>query len=304
MPRKKTNEEFLILMKEKKPDIIPLEKYIRRDISIKFQCKICGNVFYNSPDKILGSRNQGCAKCYTNSLKTSNEDFQTRANKNKHIKVVGEYTGIKNKIEVKCVYCGKVFFMRADSILEGRGHNSCIHKNIEKDIKREPSKTQEKFVSELNSINKNIEPLELYTKTSNKMLFRCKTCGNEWNARIDHVLYGQSGCPKCNLSKGENRIANYLQDKNIKFISQYTFDDCRDKIPLPFDFYLPKYNICIEYDGEQHFREVEHFRYSLDYIQNHDNTKNLYCKENNIRLIRIPYTDFDNIERLLDEFIK
>lgn len=304
MPRKKTNEEFLALMDKKKPNIMPLEKYIKGNVPIGFKCKICGHIFHNSPDKILGTRNQGCAKCYADSLKMPKEKFKIRANNNKHVNVIGEYTGTKNKVEVKCVYCGKIFFMRADSILEGRGHNACIHKNIEKNIKRVPSKTQKQFIAELNRVNENIKPLGLYTKTSDKMLFMCKICGNQWNARIDHVLYGQSGCPKCNSSKGENKIAAYLLDKNIQFITQYTFEDCKDKMPLPFDFYLSEYNTCIEYDGEQYYKEVEYFRYSLDYIQNHDNIKTLYCKENNITLIRIPYTDFDNIEKILDEFIK
>lgn len=73
-----------------------------------------------------------------------------------------------------------------------------------------------------------------------------------------------------------------------------------------FDFYLPDYNILIEYDGEQHFKPVDFASKGLEwatkifeYNQIKDKIKNDYCKDNNIRLIRIPYWDFDNIETIL-----
>ena len=83
---------------------------------------------------------------------------------------------------------------------------------------------------------------------------------------------------------------------NIHFIRQYKFDDCVDKRPLPFDFYLPGRNIVIEYDGEQHFRPVR-WTQSSDfdaeskflYTKHHDEIKNHYCCSHGIRLIRIPY---------------
>jgi len=57
------------------------------------------------------------------------------------------------------------------------------------------------------------------------------------------------GCPTWNESKGERKIKIFLKDNNIKFISQKRFNNCRNKYTLPFDFYLPEYNICIEYNG-------------------------------------------------------
>lgn len=65
------------------------------------------------------------------------------------------------------------------------------------------------------------------------------------------------------------------------------------KLPLPFDFYLPELNICIEYDGEQHFKENRHFggKEYLEKTKYHDQIKNEYCKNNNIKLIRIKYCD-------------
>lgn len=70
---------------------------------------------------------------------------------------------------------------------------------------------------------------------------------------------------------------------------------------LTFDFYLPEHNICIEYDGEQHFKPIKIFGGNLYFkqIKYHDKIKTQYCKTNNIELIRIPYTKFKNIKQIL-----
>ena len=66
-------------------------------------------------------------------------------------------------------------------------------------------------------------------------------------------------CTKCNISKGEMLIESLLKKNNIIFETQHTFDDCKFKRVLLFDFYLPKQNILIEYDGRQHFEIVKAF---------------------------------------------
>lgn len=106
------------------------------------------------------------------------------------------------------------------------------------------------------------------------------------------------GCK--NFSKGELKIKNILQKLNISFKQEYKFKDCinpKTKYPLRFDFYLPDYNCCIEYDGEQHFIEGCFQNNDLKDRQYKDNIKNLYCKNNNIILIRIPYTDLKKINK-------
>ena len=95
-------------------------------------------------------------------------------------------------------------------------------------------------------------------------------------------------------------------NNNIEYIQQYRFEDCRNKKPLPFDFYLPEYNMCIEYDGEQHFSENRAFggtdRFWTTVI--HDAIKNQYCEDNNINILRIPYWELKNIEEILKKEIK
>ena len=88
-----------------------------------------------------------------------------------------------------------------------------------------------------------------------------------------------------------------MDDEKISYKMEYTFNDCKYKKLLRFDFYLPDYNCCIEYDGEQHFKESTFFREDLKEIQKRDNIKNEYCKQNDIKLIRIPYTDLKRISK-------
>lgn len=124
--------------------------------------------------------------------------------------------------------------------------------------------------------------------SSSKYEFRCGKCKSEY------------------VSFGENRISNILKEYNINYDSQYKFDDCKCIRPLPFDFYLPDYNILIEYDGRQHYKPsnfggIDNDRALDNFISTkiHDTVKTIYCKENNIKLIRIPYWDFNNIEEIL-----
>ena len=112
----------------------------------------------------------------------------------------------------------------------------------------------------------------------------------------------------CIKSQGEQQIQKLLDQWNIEYFREYKFKDCinpKTNRRLRFDFYLPSYNLCIEYDGEQHFTgwrgkdDLEDIRYK-------DNIKNEYCIKNNIFLIRIKYSDYNklfylkNLKKLLD----
>ncbi len=125
----------------------------------------------------------------------------------------------------------------------------------------------------------------------------CK-CGNMWEVQPTNFLKNKT-CIFCSpRSKGEELIAKMLDEMNVLYVREKRFNDCIGKKKLPFDFYLPKYNILIEYDGIQHFKASFNEK-EFDNIKINDKIKNDYCKNNNIKLIRIPYWDFDNIENIL-----
>jgi len=85
----------------------------------------------------------------------------------------------------------------------------------------------------------------------------------------------------------------YLKQNNIIFKPQKTFDDCYSINKLPYDFFIPKFNMCVEFDGIQHFKPVEIFGGVSEFenLKIRDNIKNEYCRDNGIILYRIKYTD-------------
>ena len=123
---------------------------------------------------------------------------------------------------------------------------------------------------------------------------RCQCdCGNIHICSVTDLTTGHTSSCGCMFqSKGEMYIKELLTQYNIKFIKQKRFKECKNKRTLPFDFYLPDYNTCIEYDGEQHFRPIDYWGGEEKFKINplNDQIKNDFCKNNNINLIRISYT--------------
>jgi Zn finger protein HypA/HybF involved in hydrogenase expression len=135
--------------------------------------------------------------------------------------------------------------------------------------------------------------------------FKIKCNSHGWfNQQISNHLMGQ-GCPKCKQSRGEKEIERFLIENRIEYVTQKTFKGCKNKRMLPFDFYIPSKNLCIEYDGELHFQSVEFFGgdESLEKTIKHDEIKNNFCKENDVNLIRISYINFNNIKNILSDGI-
>ena len=127
-----------------------------------------------------------------------------------------------------------------------------------------------------------------------------------YTVRFSNFKYEGRRCPHCGMTYGEQEVANILKRYNIKYKFQHKYKDCRFINPLPFDFYLPDYNILIEYDGEQHYKPIDLFggEEGFEYTKQNDNIKNKYCNDNNIKLIRIPYWDFNKIEEILVKELK
>lgn len=122
----------------------------------------------------------------------------------------------------------------------------------------------------------------------------------------------QSQCSKCaSKSNGEHLVAEILKELNIDFTRQYSFKECKDQRPLPFDFGI--FNLretipisCIEYDGIQHTEIVDRFgEESYFSTMHHDAIKNCFCEHHNIPLLRIPHTykTYSSIKEIVKEFL-
>jgi len=278
--RRKTHEEYVQDLKDKRIKVFPLESYKGSDIKIKHKCQ-CGNTWDVKPNHVL--RGVLCWDCkkkfYTNSFKKTHEDYVQEL-KDKGIKVVPleKYKNSSTKIKHKCE-CGNIWSVKPVSVLAG--------------IKC-GKKSNREYLQELKQKRVNIEPLEPYAGMKTKILHKC-ICGMPYKIDPEHVLRHQY-CGCLNLSNGEKAIQNYLLENNIDFESQVSFSDLiGEKYKLRYDFGL--YNkeklIClIEYHGEQHFRFSNHLHRTKERFiasQKRDQKKKEYAISKDIPLIEIKH---------------
>lgn len=134
-------------------------------------------------------------------------------------------------------------------------------------------------------------------------------CGNIHYAATTELKRGSvSSCGCLKTSKGVLKIEELLKENNIPYEKEKTYLDCKfedTQAYARFDFFINN-NFLLEFDGEQHFKEKDFFRDSLEKRQKHDSFKTDYCKKKGIPLKRIPYWEYKNltIEKIMgDEFL-
>ena len=274
----KNTKEFINQAKNKQDDKYDysLVNYINAYTKVKIMCKEHG-LFEQTPNSHLSGT--GCPICNNN-----NSDTNTFINKslikngNRYDYSLVNYINSKTKIKIICKEHG-IYNQSPNSHLSGTGCPECNKKTTETFILKAKEIHDDKY--DYSVVN--------YINNSTKVKIMCKEHGLFEQLPSNHL--SNNGCPKCRKSKGENKISIFLNKYNIKFEEQKMFADCKFKSPLKFDFYLSDYNICIEYDGEFHFLEIDQYGgiKKLEYQQNNDNIKNEYCKKNKIKLLRINY---------------
>ena len=156
--------------------------------------------------------------------------------------------------------------------------------------------TNQEFIDKANKVHNNKYDYTKvkYFNTRTKVEIICLKHGSFLQKPMDHINSKQ-GCPICKESKGEILVSKILKDHNIIFEPQKSFPDLKHKNVLFFDFYLTELNMCIEYDGEQHFRPVLGWgsEETFKQLQLRDKLKTEYCKNNKIPFLRLTYKDSD-----------
>ena len=207
-----------------------------------------------------------------------------------------EYTGKNQKIDIICDK-GHEWHPLYDGFIRGKA--KCLICNNELLGERQKLPWN-KVIYPFNKEGYKVLSQEReYKNNQSKLKVICPK-KHEYEVSYSNFLKGNR-CPICNSSKGEEKVKNILEQYNVLFKGQYKFKDCKFYHVLAFDFYLPDYNCCIEYDGKQHYESVEFFGGYDGFVNTkiRDTIKNIYCDKNNIKLIRIPYWEFDNIEKIL-----
>ncbi len=260
-------------------------------------CRIHGN-FLQTPNAHLCGK--GCSACsnvflrekFAHTKEKFIEKSQLQHGERYDYSPV-EYVNQHVKVKIICKEHGEFEQtpMKHCRNVKPQGCSKCAHSKYSQTGK---TSTAEEFIEK----SKKIQTVEYdYSKVDYKnnrthVIIICKEHG-EFKQTPSHHLSGDR-CPHCNRSKGEDLIGLYLRSLNIRFEIEKCFDDCKgNRKRLPFDFYLPDYEILIEYDGKQHFMEVAHFGGAdgFEIRKKHDNIKTEWAKNNNKHLLRIRYDE-------------
>ena len=274
-----------------------LGEYINNHTKIKIKHNKCNNIFEITPESFYKKVNKCpyCTKC--NKKDTDIFKFEVNNLVGNEYTVLGEYINNSTKIKMKHNKCNNIYEVTPSNFSLGYRCPKCA--------KEKQKLSNEEFLLRVADISNNeYIVLDNYINTETKLRFKHLKCNNIFKMTPHHFLAGQR-CPSCkNNYIGEERIATWLRNHDLFFERNYMYKDLYDKSknhPLKFDFFV-KLNddiILIEFDGIQH--EKEWCFGSLEDYKRRDNLKNKYCKKNNIRLLRISYKDFNNIERILNE---
>ena len=299
MSKRKTNAEFIEESKKLFGDKYDytLLNYIKNNVKVKLICPIHGE-FEIRPNDHLNKR-VGCNKCNNAGLAKKNNFSISLIDKfklvhgEKYNYSLVEYINYDANIKILCKSHG-IFLQTPRHHLKGHGCSECVG------LKKLTNETFIKKSQNIHGLIYDYSLVNYINNNNNKVDLVCPIHG-KFEIRPNDHLNKKVGCSICKESGGENIIRSYLKENNIPFLSQKRFKNCKDKRTLPFDFYLPDYNICIEYDGEQHFKALGHWGGDTGLIdrQKKDKIKNEYCIKNNIHIVRIKYND-----NILDELKK
>ena len=297
--RKWNTETVKQFIKDNNIEVELLSEYVDMYKKMLFRCK-CGELFETNWHEFNSKKfpKRQCNKCGRKKNNDKNKITCEQIkkyleNNNYTCKLIStEYIDCDSKLEFECE-CGNHFFASWSNIKHMSGLcKKCAMSQV----------SHEDYMQRILKYLDRFELINKYESSEKEVYFRCKKCNTLIHQKARHTYERGIYCPCCDGTRGEQYISDYLLVKKINFISQYKFEDCRNINPLPFDFYLPDYNICIEFQGKQHYEPVEYFggkeRYKEQVIR--DNIKKQYCKDNNIILLEISYKDFNNIDDILN----
>lgn len=308
----KSHERFVEDVQNINPNIKIIGRYVNVDTKVMVQCLIDGYVWDADPRKLLGGVQ--CAVCANHKVVAGVNDVATTRpdlvpyfkDKDEAIKCT---SGSMKVIDVVCPECGYEDKIRISNLSRfGFACNGCYEKKYGR--KRVPygywnRDTMCEYLCEKYPGYKLLDVQSADVDGYLKVFIKCPNdCHDPYWAYWTNITSGYM-CHMCyledSMSHGEHMAESIFQKYSIDFKPQKRFDDCRDKYTLPFDFYLPDYNLVVEIMGEQHEHPVEHFGGEEAFHKRikHDKMKRDYLKINNINILDIWYYEFDKMEELI-----
>lgn len=248
---------------------------------------------------------QGCKKCFhlKNSIsqKYTIDDFIKNSiakHGDTYDYTKSIYVNSRTKIEIICRIHGSFYQIPPN------------HFKFETPCKQCRKLTKDEILKKFNKKHTNKYDYSLFnysidTTTKSSIDIICPNHG-VFNQRISHHL-NSTGCPSCNESLGEKMICEILTEIGIEFNRQQKFSDMIYENQLLIDFFIPNYNIGIEFDGDQHYKPIGIFGGDVEFekIKIKDKIKDEYCLNKNIHLFRFNKSHkYNDIMNTILEFIK
>lgn len=267
------------------------------------QCKECSHVWETEINRFF-SHGSRCFVCARGGPRWSVEKFLREIDllKDKEDYIFSDYENInrnKSKFTVYCKKCNNVWSVDIDHFF---GRNSrcinCFKKRWTN------NRVIEEFNLTADSDKFEVILTEEIICDQSRFAVKCKK-GHIWVTTPQRYFISKSRCPICNESKGEKKIASFLEQAGIIFEREKRFSDCRCVYPLPYDFYLPNFNLLIEMQGEQHYkisrwsRNLEKNLKQFEQIQKRDSIKKQFAVDNGYRFLEISYEEINQIEEIL-----
>lgn len=284
-----------------------ISKRHHTDALVTLQCE-CGTIFNRKLMDLIYKTYPLCTECIK-----KKRGYTHRKKGNKEFFVEAGYVPLQD-----CDDCKRNELVEVEDSEGYRGFISCNKILAHKGMSRFDIRINKKnylfnieHYAKLQSVNVQCLGFEETAHRSQGLRFKC-SCGNEFITSINSFQAGKMRCDECaqSISRLEIKFKSFLQENNINFLFQYTLNQCRDVLPLPFDFYLPDYKIIVEIDGEGHYYPCnfnqcsnEQAQRSFEITTKHDKIKTTFCEENGLKLIRIPYYLFDKNETYKQFFL-
>lgn len=271
----------------------------------KPSCKKCSNIRLNKrkPDSFYNN-------IISSHLRNNFQNHSVIKDENGNLFFREKNKQNNNVVNVR-LFCKTHRFSFTKSLYSFKKNSTgCLKCSSESLRKKKLKKTYKEFIKNGKYIHHNRydypkEPLKgfLYVNSFSKIKVKCKQHGFFETNYISHIDNGAGHCPKCLGSSNEKKIRLILEGMKVDFFEQQTFEDCKDKSYLYFDFYIPSYNLLIEYDGRQHFKFIEgdifgdkeEFKGRV----RRDKIKNKYALRNNYNLLRIHFREKKKIKEIL-----
>lgn len=248
-----------------------------------------------------------CAKLKLSKLKSfTNDHLDAFIKKNKiSILRLEDYKSNGIPMSFKCLICDHIWKTSAEHIKSGTGCPNCKRSFCNNEL----------IDKSLIINNPNIKRLTNYKNAYTQLNWQCLNCNNIWSAIPNAIKKGRTGCPTCSIKKNEKIVLNTLIKYNIEYIPQYKLIINNKKMFV--DFFIPKINCIIEYNGAQHYQPVIFGSISKEkseenFIKQQERDLNLrnYCLNNKINLIEIDGRTFYNnkliefLEPLCENFLQ